>query len=235
MKIIKVENYLEMSAYIADRFIEQINEKKNSVLGLATGSTPEGAYKILCDKFQNGEIDFSLVTTFNLDEYYPINPADKNSYRYFMEEKLFSKVNIKRENINIPLGNAVDAAKECELYEKKIQKAGGIDLQLLGIGVNGHIGFNEPAESLDGTTHMTQLTQQTIKSNARFFENEQDVPKYALTMGIGSIMKARSIIIAAGGNEKKKAISMLCDGKINTMCPATILCAHPDVTLVYYD
>ncbi len=235
MKIVKVDNYNEMSAYIADRFIKQIKEKSNSVLGLATGSTPEGAYKILCEKYEKGEIDFSEITTFNLDEYYPINPSDKNSYRYFMEENLFSKVNIKKENINIPLGNAIDSAKECELYEKKIQKAGGIDLQLLGIGVNGHIGFNEPAESLDGTTHMTQLTCQTIKSNARFFERAEDVPTHALTMGIGSIMKARSIIIAAGGTEKKNAIGMLCKGKINTMCPATILCAHPDVTLVYYD
>ncbi len=235
MKIVKVDNYNEMSAYIADRFIKQIREKSKSVLGLATGSTPEGAYKILCEKYENGEIDFSGITTFNLDEYYPINPSDKNSYRYFMEENLFSKVNIKKENINIPLGNAIDATKECELYEKKIQKAGGIDLQLLGIGVNGHIGFNEPSESLEGTTHLTTLTEQTIASNARFFEKPQDVPTHALTMGIGSIMKARSIIIAAGGHEKKKAINMLCEGKINTMCPATILCAHSDVTLVYYD
>ena len=234
MKVVKVNSYEEMSAYIAERIACQIKEKPQSVLGLATGSTPVGAYEKLCEMYKENKVDFSRVTTFNLDEYYPINPDDKNSYRYFMEEKLFSKVNIKKENINIPSGNAPDAALECKLYDEKLEESGGVDLQILGIGVNGHIGFNEPAEFLYSGTHLTELAKETITSNSRFFKNESEVPTHAITMGIGSIMKAKSIIVAANINDKKEAIGKMLDGNIMTSCPAPILCALRDVTLVYY-
>lgn len=234
MKVVKVNSYEEMSAYIAERIACQIKEKPQSVLGLATGSTPVGAYEKLCEMYKENKVDFSCVTTFNLDEYYPINPDDKNSYRYFMEEKLFSKVNIKKENINIPSGNAPDAALECKLYDEKLEKSGGVDLQILGIGVNGHIGFNEPADTLCSGTHLTELAKETIASNSRFFKNELEVPTHAITMGIGSIMKAKSIIIAANIKDKKEAVEKVLGGNITTSCPATLLCAHRDVTLVYY-
>lgn len=234
MKVVKVNSYEEMSLYIAERIANLVNEKPCSILGLATGSTPVGAYEKLCEMYKNGKVDFSGVTTFNLDEYYPISPDDKNSYRYFMEENLFSKVNIKKENINIPKGDAADALCECKAYDEKLERSGGIDLQILGIGVNGHIGFNEPAEFLYSGTHLTELAKETISSNARFFESLAQVPTQALTMGIGSIMKAKSIIIAANIKDKKEAVEKVLGGNITTSCPATLLCAHRDVTLVYY-
>lgn len=235
MQIIKCADYNEVSDYIAKEFANQIKEKKDSVLGLATGSTPVGAYERLCAMHKNEGLDFSSVKCFNLDEYYPLSKEDKNSYYYFMQENLFSKVNVKAENLNIPSGEAKDPEAECRAYEEKIAKAGGIDLQLLGIGSNGHIGFNEPGDELFSETHLTPLTDETIEANARFFNSKEEVPTKALTMGIGSIMKAKRIIIAANGASKKNAVEMLMKGMITTSCPATILLAHPNVTLVWCD
>lgn len=233
MKIIQCSDYNELSLYVAQQFAQTIKSKPDCVLGFATGSTPIGAYKKLREMYDKGEIDFSKVTSFNLDEYYPIPPTDKNSYHYFMKENLFSHINLPEANINIPDGITTNPDDECKKYDERIERAGGIDLQLLGIGVNGHIGFNEPSASLESMTHKTSLTEQTVKSNARFFNSPEEVPRFALTMGIGSIMKAKRIILAASGENKMKAVEMLESGKINTMWPATVLNAHPNVTLVW--
>lgn len=232
MKFIKFESYEEMSSFIAKEFADTINAKNDCVLGLATGSTPVGAYEKLVEMYKNGEVDFSNVTTFNLDEYYGLSPENDQSYCYFMEKNLFSKVNVKKENINIPSGLATDVEKHCAEYDAKIEAMGGIDLQILGIGENGHIAFNEPDEKLYSGTHLTSLTQSTIDANSRFFEKKEDVPTKALTMGLGSILKAKKIIIAANGKNKKAAVDAVKSGMIDTNCPATLLNVHPDVTFV---
>lgn len=232
LKIIVCENYEEMSRQAAKIVSSQLIVKPNSILGLATGSTPIGLYQNLIQMNQKGEIDFSEVKTFNLDEYYPIKKSNDQSYDYFMNEQLFSKVNIDKKNIDIPNGEADDPVAECERYENELSKIGGVDLQVLGIGQNGHIAFNEPDENLVAVTHLTDLTQNTIEANARFFESADDVPKKALTMGMGSILKAKKIIILANGANKAKAVSELLNDNINTSNPATMLKVHKDVTLI---
>ncbi len=232
MKIIVCENYEEMSKQAAKIVSSQLVVKPNSILGLATGSTPIGLYQNLIQMNQKGEIDFSEVKTFNLDEYYPIKKSNDQSYDYFMNEQLFSKVNIDKNNVNIPNGEADDPVVECQRYENELSKIGGVDLQVLGIGQNGHIAFNEPDDNLIAVTHLTDLTQNTIEANARFFESEADVPKKALTMGMGSILKAKKIIILANGANKAKAVSELLNDNINTSNPATMLKVHSDVTLI---
>lgn len=232
LKIIVCENYEEMSQQAAKIVSSQLIVKPNSILGLATGSTPIGLYQNLIQMNQKGEIDFSEVKTFNLDEYYPIKKSNDQSYDYFMNEQLFSKVNIDKKNIDIPNGEADDPVAECQRYENELSKIGGVDLQVLGIGQNGHIAFNEPDENLVAVTHLTDLTQNTIEANARFFESADDVPKKALTMGMGSILKAKKIIILANGANKAKAVSELLNDNINTSNPATMLKVHKDVTLI---
>ncbi len=232
LKIIVCENYEEMSRQAAKIVSSQLIVKPNSILGLATGSTPIGLYQNLIQMNKKGEIDFSEVKTFNLDEYYPIKKSNDQSYDYFMNEQLFSKVNIDKKNIDIPNGEADDPVIECERYENELSKIGGVDLQVLGIGQNGHIAFNEPDENLVAVTHLTDLTQNTIEANARFFESADDVPKKALTMGMGSILKAKKIIILANGANKAKAVSELLNDNINTSNPATMLKVHQDVTLI---
>ncbi len=232
LKIIVCENYEEMSRQAAKIVSSQLIVKPNSILGLATGSTPIGLYQNLIEMNKKGEIDFSEVKTFNLDEYYPIKKSNDQSYDYFMNEQLFSKVNIDKNNVNIPNGEADDPVKECERYEKELSKIGGVDLQVLGIGQNGHIAFNEPDDNLIAVTHLTDLTQNTIEANARFFESAADVPKKALTMGMGSILKAKKIIILANGANKAKAVSELLNDNINTSNPSTMLKVHKDVTLI---
>lgn len=228
MKFIICENYDEMSAKAADIFIKEITEKPNCVLGLATGSTPVGMY----EKIVRADLDFSRVTTVNLDEYYPITPENENSYRYFMNKNLFDKVNIDKKNTHVPNGTAKDAEKECESYDAMINQLGGIDLQVLGIGQNGHIGFNEPSDALVAGTHVTELSESTIEANSRFFENESDVPRHALTMGMASIFSARKIVLLASGKNKHAAISALISDSITTRIPATMLKMHPDVTVI---
>ncbi|MBR2370709.1 MAG: glucosamine-6-phosphate deaminase [Clostridia bacterium] len=232
MKVIVCKNYDEMSATAAGELSKQICEKPDSVLGLATGSTPEGMYACLVKDYQDGKLDFSKITTVNLDEYYPITPDNDQSYRYFMNYHLFSKVNINLANTNVPDGTAKDPDAFCADYEKLIDSLGGVDLQILGIGQNGHIGFNEPGDILYPNTHLTDLTDSTIKANARFFDSIDDVPKQALTMGIASIFKAKRIIIMASGKSKHDAIAKMLGETIETKCPATILKLHPNVTLI---
>ncbi len=232
MKIIVCENYDEMSLKGAEIVKEQVNSKPDCILGLATGSTPVGLYTCLAEMNKKGDVDFSKVTSFNLDEYYPISPENDQSYRYFMNENLFSKINIDIAKTHVPNGMAEDPEKACKEYDESILAAGGIDLQILGIGQNGHIAFNEPADELYEGTHLTGLTESTIKANARFFEKEEDVPTKAVTMGIASIMRARKIIILANGPAKREIVEKLINGGITTNIPASILKVHPDVTLI---
>ena len=232
MRLIICETYEEMSKKAAQIVASQITLKPDSVLGLPTGSTPVGMYTMLGEMNKKGEIDFSDVTTFNLDEYYKIDPKNDQSYRYFMNDKLFSKINIKMENTHVLYGLAEDPEEECKQYEKMIKDAGGIDLQVLGIGQNGHIGFNEPDSALNAVTHLTSLTESTINANSIFFESRDEMPKAALTMGIGSILKARKIILLANGENKKEAVKELLNNDIKPSSPASILKVHPDVTLL---
>lgn len=210
----------------------QVLQKPDSVLGLATGSTPIKAYDHMIKLYRQGAVDFSQVTTFNLDEYCNLDIKDKNSYHSFMYENLFNNINIPDENINFLDGNADDVEQECKNYEKKIKQAGGIDIQLLGIGSNGHIAFNEPAESFQRWSHIVALKESTIKDNSRFFNSIEEVPTHALTMGIGSIMQAKRILIIALSEHKAKAVKQVIDGQVTPQCPASVLQFHPDVTLM---
>ena len=231
MKIIVCENYAEISARAAELIADLVKEKPNCVLGLATGSTPVGMYKELIVKNEAGEISFKDVTTYNLDEYYPIEPTHEQSYRYFMNVNLFDHIDIDKSKTFVPNGLTQNPEEEGAAYDAAIEAAGGVDLQVLGIGQNGHIAFNEPDDALIAGTHITSLTDDTIEANSRFFASKADVPTRAFTMGIGSIMKAKKIILLANGANKHAAIAQMLDDKITTQCPATILKAHADVYL----
>lgn len=231
-RVIVTKDYEALSAAAADIVAAQIGAKPDSVLGLATGSTPVGTYACLIEKHNGGGLDFSQITSFNLDEYYPIKKEDDQSYAYFMNDNLFNHVNANPANINIPSGEASDAAAECAAYETKIDKKGGIDLQVLGLGLNGHIGFNEPAPSFAKTTHHTALDPSTVAANARFFASEADVPKHALTMGIGTIFKARHILLLISGAAKAKIAKEVIFGPITPQVPGSALQLHPKVTVV---
>ena len=232
MRIFVTENYEAMSAKAADVLAAVVHLKSDCVLGLATGSTPVGLYKELIRMNQAGEIDFAPITSFNLDEYYPISPDNNQSYRYFMNENLFNHVNIDKSRTHVPNGMAVDADAECKAYDAALKAAGGADIQLLGIGVNGHIAFNEPDEELICGTHVTALTDSTIEANSRFFASRDQVPTRALTMGMASILSAKKIVILANGKGKHPAVKKLLDDTITTQNPATLLKVHPDVTLI---
>ncbi|RKD21582.1 glucosamine-6-phosphate deaminase [Caminicella sporogenes DSM 14501] len=232
MKILIVKDYDEMSKKAANMVASQIILKPESVIGLATGDTPKGMYRQLVKLYKDGYVDFKNVKTFNLDEYYGLEKDNPQSYNYYMMENLFKHVNIKRENINIPNGMAEDLEIECEEYEKKIEELGGIDLQVLGIGRNGHIGFNEPDLKFEAKTHLVRLDEDTIKANSRFFNSIEEVPTMAISMGIKTIMNARKIILLASGKEKAEAIYKTVNGKITPKVPASVLQLHPDVTLI---
>lgn len=232
MRVIVCENYEELSAQAAKIMASQVILKPDSVLGLATGSTPVGMYRRLAEMCRCGELDFSRVVTFNLDEYYPIEKANSQSYHYFMDENFFLKINIAPGNIHIPNGEAADPEAECRRYDQAIADCGGIDLQLLGIGRNGHIGFNEPGDALHVSTHVTRLTEDTIRANSRFFEKIEEMPTRALTMGIGAILRARRILLLVSGANKHDALMELFTPEIKTTNPATLLKVHPDVILI---
>lgn len=232
MRIYKTKNYDEMSRKAASIIFSQVVLKPESVLGLATGSSPIGTYKQLIEWYKKGDIDFSQVVSCNLDEYKGLEKSNDQSYDYFMHHNFFDHINIKPENINIPNGMEADGEKECARYEEVINSLGGVDLQLLGIGHNGHIGFNEPEETFPKETHCVNLTKSTIDANARFFASEEDVPKQAYTMGIKTIMKAKKILIIASGKDKAEIIKKAFFGPITPFVPASILQLHNDVTLV---
>ncbi|MBU4472735.1 MAG: glucosamine-6-phosphate deaminase [Actinomycetia bacterium] len=232
MEIKPINSYNKMSKLAAEMVAEQIINKPNTVLGLATGSTPVGMYRELVRMHREGDLDLSQVKTFNLDEYLGLSPEHSQSYHYYMYENFFKYVNIREENIHIPKGNAEDPVQECLDYEKKIKGLGGIDLQILGIGVNGHVGFNEPNINLEARTHIIQLSNETITANSRFFKNLDEVPKKAITMGMATIMKSKKIILMAWGAEKKKPILKVISGPIATEVPASLLQVHNDVILI---
>lgn len=232
MKICVCEDYKEMSKVAADIVADVVTNKPSCVLGLATGDTPKGMYKVLIEKYAAGELDFSGVKSVNLDEYYPITPDNDQSYRYFMNNEFFNHVNIDLKNTVVPDGTAKDPDESCRAYEAHLDALGGTDIQVLGIGRNGHIGFNEPADELCLDTHLTELTADTIEANSRFFENVEDVPRHAMTMGIGSIFKAKKVIVLASGEGKAEAIRATICGGINLHVPASLLKLHPDVTVI---
>ena len=233
MEFILCENYNEMSIKAAKIIESQIRKNPKSVLGLATGSTPIGMYNELSRMYREEGLDFSEITSVNLDEYYPIAPENINSYKYFMDDNLFNHVNINKANTHLPKGSAEDAGAECRAYDELIKSTGGISIQVLGIGENGHIGFNEPADELVSGTHMVELTESTINANARNFDSADDVPRHALTMGMASIMSAEKIILLISGKKKHFALKKLLDDKINTNVPATLLKLHKDVVVLY--
>ncbi|MDF1617383.1 glucosamine-6-phosphate deaminase [Petrocella sp. FN5] len=232
MSILMTENYEEMSKKAALLVAAQVTLRPDSVLGLATGSTPEGMYKELVAMYEQGEIDFSEVKTFNLDEYYPIEENNPQSYAYYMKKNLFDHININPQEVHIPNGTARDVEASCEVYDKIIEAAGGIDLQVLGIGNNGHIGFNEPDIHFEAGTHLVELDDETIEANARFFTRIEDVPRRAISMGIRTIMHSKKIILLASGASKGKVIKAMLFGEVTPNLPASILLLHNDVTLI---
>ena len=232
MRVYCGKDYAEASKIAANLIASQVIMKPNCVLGLATGSTPIGTYECLVEKYKNGDLDFSKVRSINLDEYRGLSPESDQSYRYFMNDNLFNHVNIDLANTNVPDGLEADANTACQKYDAIIAQSGGIDLQLLGIGHNGHIGFNEPADSFAKTTNCVKLAQSTIDANARFFENAEEVPKEAYTMGIGTIMQARCVLVLATGEGKSEIVKKSFLGEVTPQVPASILQFHPNFILV---
>lgn len=233
MQFYEVKTYQEMSRKAANIISAQIIGKPDTVLGLATGSTPIGTYQQLIDWYKKGDLDFSEVTTVNLDEYYGLSGTHEQSYRYFMNTNLFDHINIKKENTFVPNGLAEDAAAEGARYDERIRALGGIDLQLLGIGVDGHIGFNEPDEVFVKGTHLVTLDPSTIAANARFFKSADEVPRQAMTMGMMSIMQAKKILMIAAGENKEQILQQAFEGPVTPKLPASLLQLHPDVTVIF--
>lgn len=232
MKICKAKDYNDMSRKAANIISAQIIMKPNCVLGLATGSTPIGTYKQLVDWYRKGDLDFSEVTTINLDEYKGMSRDNEQSYYYFMNENLFNHVNIDKSRTFLPDGMAEDSERACREYDEIIHSVGGADLQLLGLGHNGHIGFNEPGIAFEKGTHCVQLTERTVKANMRFFLSEDDVPRMAYTMGIKTIMSARKILLVVSGEDKAEAVKNAFFGPITPSVPGSILQLHNDVIVV---
>lgn len=232
MKIYKGTDYKDMSRKAANIISAQIIMKPNCVLGLATGSTPIGLYEQLVDWYKKGDLDFSEVTSVNLDEYRGLPTSNDQSYYYFMHQHLFDLVNIDAANTYLPNGMAEDAQQECLRYEELIHSLGGVDLQLLGMGHNGHIGFNEPGEAFDTITHCVDLQESTIEANKRFFASAEDVPKQAYSMGIKTIMRAKKILLVVSGADKAKMLKEALCGPITPKVPASVLQLHNDVTVV---
>lgn len=232
MNIYRAKNYEDMSRKAANIISAQVIMKPDCVLGLATGSSPVGTYKQLIEWYEQGDLDFSSVTSVNLDEYKGLGPDSDQSYRYFMNTNLFDHINIQKENTYVPNGLEPDAKKACGDYNKTIADVGGIDLQLLGLGHNGHIGFNEPADAFPKETNCVDLTESTIAANTRFFASAADVPRQAYTMGIKNIMQAKKIVVVVSGEDKADILKKVVDGPITPQVPASILQLHNDVTIV---
>lgn len=232
VNVVVTENYEEMSAAAANVIAEQLKAKPDSVLGLATGTTPIGLYAELVRACNAGEISFANAQSFNLDEYRGLPGTHDQSYRYFMQDNLFDHVDIDVEKTHVPDGSMEDAQAACDAYEQAIAQAGGVDLQLLGLGHNGHIGFNEPCDSFPVTTHCVELTESTIQANSRLFDSADEVPREAYTMGIGTIMKARAILVVASGVDKAQIVRDAFFGPVTPQVPASVLQLHPNVTVV---
>lgn len=234
MKIVRAKDYADMSRKAANLISAQVILKPDCVLGLATGSTPIGAYKQLSEWYQKGDVDFSQVSTYNLDEYRGLSHDDPQSYHYFMRDNFFNHINIDINNTHVPDGANPDAAAACAEYDAMVAAAGYPDLQLLGIGNNGHIGFNEPDDHFTYETHVITLTDSTIDANTRFFNNRDEVPRHAISMGVGNIMKAKTVVLVANGEDKAQAIHDTVKGDITPNVPASILRCHPNC-LIFVD
>ncbi len=232
MRIVRCAGYREMSRQAANLISAQVIMKPSCVLGLATGSSPVGAYDQLAEWVKKKDLSFAEVSTVNLDEYRGLAPQDSHSYRYFMDNNLFDRVDVRKERTNVPDGLCADPAAECARYDALVDRLGGIDLQLLGIGRNGHIGFNEPGDAFIRDTHLTALTESTLEANRRFFEDASQMPCEALTLGIRHILQARRVVVIASGVEKADAIARAFTGPVTPRLPASILQFHPDVVLV---
>lgn len=232
MLVESVENYKEMSKRASEIVARQIRKKPDSVIGFATGSTPLGLYRHLIEKHETRGLDFSKITSFNLDEYIGLPPNHPQSYHHYMWDNLFSKINADRSNVYIPHGMADDIEFFCEWYEQQIENAGGIDLQILGIGGNGHIAFNEPGSSLGSRTRIKTLTEKTVRDNSRFFDRDEDIPRHAITMGIGTIMEAKQLVLLASGENKANAIKNMLEGPVTAMVPATIVQMHRQAHII---
>ena len=232
MRVIEAKDYADLSRKAANVISAQVILKPHAVLGLATGSTPIGTYKQLIEWYKKGDIDFSAVKSINLDEYVGLTGDNEQSYCYFMNENLFRHININLEHTYVPNGVAADPEEECRRYDALIEEVGGIDLQLLGIGHNGHIGFNEPGQAFEKTTHIVKLGESTIQANARFFESIDDVPRQAITMGIKSIMQAKKLLLIANGPDKKEIVEKALYGPVTPSVPASILQFHPNLTVI---
>ncbi len=235
MRVIIMNDAVEISREVADVLVKQINNNHGSVLGFATGASPIETYKRIIEAYEQDKVSLKHITTFNLDEYVGLDRDNVNSYFYFMKENLFGKTDVNFDKVNFLSGTAEDTQAECKRYYDRIRECGGIDIQLLGIGTNGHIGFNEPGEKFADTPFAVKLTQSTIDSNRKYFEAVGDkMPEYALTMGIGDIMRSRKIILIATGASKAKAVKALVEGEVTPSCPASILKLHSDV-MVFLD
>lgn len=232
MEVIIKSNYDEICQEAARIIWEEWRIKRNLVLGLATGATPLGVYKEITELHRKGEIDFTEVVTFNLDEYLGLEKDHPQSFAFYMEENLFKHINIKKDNTFRLQGRPSDIEAHCREYEEKIKKRGGIDVQILGIGRNGHIGFNEPGSSLSSRTRVKTLVEETVKDNARFFKSEEEVPRFCLTMGIGTVMEAKMIILLASGKNKCDAVFKAVEGPVTASVPASILQLHPRVKIL---
>ena len=232
MRIIETKTYEDMSKQAANIIASVVTLKPDCMLGLATGSSPIGTYDELVKKYEAGDLDFSEVTTVNLDEYKGLPKENEQSYYYFMHEYLFDKVNIDPEKTYLPDGTNLNSEEEAARYEALVQSLGTVDLQLLGLGRNGHIGFNEPGDHFEDGTHCVDLKESTIEANKRFFESADDVPKQAYSMGIGTIMRSKKILLVVSGEEKAQALKDTICGQISPKVPGTILRLHPDVTIV---
>lgn len=233
MRVIEAKDYTDLSRKAANVISAQVILKPNAVLGLATGSTPIGTYRQLIEWYEKGDIDFSMTKSINLDEYVGLGPENDQSYRYFMNHNFFDHININKKNTYVPNGMAEDREAECRRYDALINEMGGIDLQLLGIGHNGHIGFNEPGQAFEKTTHVVELGASTIQANARFFDSIEAVPKQAITMGIKSIMQAKKLLLIANGPDKKEIVEKALNGPVTPQVPASILQFHPNLTVIY--
>lgn len=230
MEVVLLENAIEISKAVSSIIIEAVQKKPASVLGFATGASPVETYKRMIEAYENGLVSFKDVTTFNLDEYCGLPREDENSYYYFMKENLFSKAGFDFSKVNFLSGDPEEGESCCEEYGKRIAAAGGIDIQLLGVGTNGHIGFNEPSESFSDGPFKVRLTESTINSNSKYF-TDRPMPRYAFTMGVGDIMRAKKIILIATGESKAEAVRSMVEGAVTPHCPASILQNHADATI----
>jgi glucosamine-6-phosphate deaminase len=232
MQLMVVKNYQELSMEAAKFILCKIRRSPNMTLGLATGGTPKGAYENLVLDYQRNQTSYRDITTFNLDEYVGLDPTHPNSYRFYMDNHLFNFIDINKNNTYMPNGTVLELEEECARYDQFIKDNGGIDLQLLGIGKNGHIGFNEPGTTFESTTHVTKLTASTREANARYFKSVDQVPTHAITMGLGTIMNCKEILLLVAGKSKRAALTRLLNGKVDNQFPASILIKHPDVTII---